>query len=190
MNTNTASSLDGTFVQQNYSRLTIIGAVFAAIGVIAILLPTVATFAAELLVAWMFILWGGAGLWFAWEMRSAPEWRYGAVAFALMLIAGLIFAVFPVAGIETLTVLMMISFLMEGVVSVLLGLRSSVHMSNWGWLIFSGACSLIVGIVILIGWPGTATWTLGLLMGINFLSTGLSLIMLGRSIKPADLQTR
>lgn len=190
MNTNTASSLDGTYVPQNTSRLTIVGAVFAAIGVIAVLLPTVATFAAELLVAWMFILWGGAGLWFAWEMRSAPEWRYGAVVFGLMLIAGLIFAVFPVAGIETLTVLMMISFLMEGVVSVLLGLRSSSHMANWGWLIFSGACSLIVGIVILIGWPSTATWTLGLLMGINFLSTGLSLIMLGRSIKPANLQTR
>ena len=190
MNTNTASSPAGAIVPQNPGRLTIVGAVFAAIGLIAILLPNLATLAAELLVAWMFILWGGAVLWFAWEMRTAPEWRYGAVAFGLMLLAGLIFAVFPVAGIETLTILMMISFLMEGVVSILLGLRSSADMTNWGWLIFSGACSLIVGIVILIGWPGTATWTLGLLMGINFLSTGLSLVMLGRSIKPANFEMR
>jgi uncharacterized membrane protein HdeD (DUF308 family) len=164
-------------------RLTIIGYVFAAIGVLAILLPAWATLAGALVIAWMLTLWGVAGLWFVWEMRPAREWRYGAVVFAITLLLGLVFLLFPGVGIETLTIIMMMVFLMEGIVSILLGLRMSGHRRNWGWMIFSGLCSLIVGVIILIGWPETAVWTLGLLLGANFFSTGLSLIMLGKATK-------
>lgn len=164
-------------------RLTIIGIVFAVLGGLAILLPALATLAAELLIAWLLILWGGAGLWFAWEMRPEPEWRYGAGAFGIALLLGLVFLLFPRIGIETMTVLMMIVFLMEGVVSILLGLRLSGRLRNWGWMAVSGVCSLIVGLIILIGWPGTAAWTLGLLLGVNFMTTGISLVMLGKAAK-------
>ena len=185
MTTRSAAPLNCALTSQASRRLTMIGAVFVVIGLLAVLLPSIATLAAELLVASLFILWGAAGLWFVWEMRSAPEWRYGGVAFALMLFLGLIFMLFPVAGIDTLTILMIIAFLMEGIVSILIGLRFSAHLSNWGWLVFSGASSLIVGLIVVLGWPDTATWTLGLLMGVNFLSNGLSLVMLGRVIKTA-----
>jgi uncharacterized membrane protein HdeD (DUF308 family) len=186
MNTRTAAPLNHTLAQQDTHRRTIIGAVFVAIGLLVMLLPSIATLAAERLVAAMFLLWGGAGLWFMLEMRSAPEWRYGAVAFAFLLLVGLIFVAFPVVGIETLTILMIIAFLIEGIVCILLGLRSSSYLANWSWLVFSGACSLIVGLIVVIGWPDTATVTLGLLMGLNFLSNGLSLILLGRATQTAN----
>lgn len=166
-------------------RWTIIGIAFVIIGALAVLLPARATLAGELLIAWMLLLWGAAGLWFAWEMRPAHEWRYGAAAFGITFLLGLVFLLFPGAGIEALTIVMMVVFLMEGIVSVLLGLRLSGHMRNWGWMIFSGFCSLIVGVIILIGWPQTAVWTLGLLLGVNFLSTGLALIMLGQAARTA-----
>lgn len=164
-------------------RLTTVGIVFAVIGVFAILLPAVATLASELLIAWMLVLWGAVGLWFAWEMRPEREWRHAAGAFGLTLLLGLAFLLFPRIGVETMTVLMMVVFLMEGVVSILLGLRLSGQFRSWGWMIFSGACSLIVGLIILLGWPGTAAWTLGLLLGVNFLTTGVSLAMLGKTAK-------
>ena len=155
------------------------------IGVVSILLPSLATLSDELLFAGILTIWGMVGLWFAWEMRPAKEWAYGAVAFAITLVSGGGILLFPGIGVETLTIVMMAVFLMEGVVSVLLGLRLSGHHSRWGWMIFSGLCSLVVGMIILIGWPQTAVWALGLLLGINFLSTGLSLIMLGNAAKEA-----
>jgi uncharacterized membrane protein HdeD (DUF308 family) len=183
MKTLDPSSMPATRKPDVLKRLTIIGIVFVAIGVLAILLPAWATLAAELLIAWMLVLWGSVGLWFAWEMRSEREWRYAAGAFGITLFLGLVFLLLPRIGVETMTVLMMVVFLMEGVVSILLGLRLSGQLRNWGWMVFSGACSLIVGLIILIGWPGTAVWTLGLLLGVNFLTTGISLIMLGRVAK-------
>lgn len=175
----------GTGAPQDIHRMGIIGAVFSVIGVLAILLSALVPLAAESLVAAMFVLWGAAGFWFVWEMRFAPEWRYGAVVFALMLLAGLVFEVFPVAGIETLIIIMMLSFLMEGIVFILFGLRSSARFASWGWLTFGGACSLIIGLVIMIGWTSTANWEIGVLMGLNFLSNGLSLAMFGRAIETA-----
>jgi uncharacterized membrane protein HdeD (DUF308 family) len=164
-----------------FKHLGLVGIILAVLGVLAILLPSVATFGAELLVAWMLTLWGAVGLWFSWAIRPAPEWRYGAAAFGLLFVLGVALVLFPLAGIAALTVLMMLSFLMEGVLSILFGLRSSAHVSNWGWLVFSGLCSFVAGIVILFGWPWTASWTLGLMLGLNFLSTGLSLVMLSKS---------
>ena len=164
-----------------FRHLRLVGGLLAGLGGLAILLPTVATFGAEFLVAAMLTLWGAVGLWFSWAIRPAPESRYGFVAFGLLFLVGLVLVLFPLAGIASLTVLMMVAFLMEGILSILFGLRSSAHVSNWGWLVFSGLCSFAAGVVILFGWPWTASWTLGLMMGLNFFSTGLSLIMLGRS---------
>ena len=169
-----------------FRHLRTVGFVLAGIGLVSILLPAVATFGAELLVAWMLTLWGAVGLWFSWAIRPALEWRYGAVAFGLLFLVGVIFVLFPLAGIAALTILMMLSFLMEGILSILFGLRSSAHLPNWGWLVFSGLCSFAAGLVILFGWPWTASWTLGLMMGLNFLSTGLSLVMLARAAKIAE----
>jgi uncharacterized membrane protein HdeD (DUF308 family) len=169
----------------DFKHLRSVGIILAVIGVFAILLPSVATFGAELLVAWMLTVWGAVGLWFSWAIRPASEWRYGFAAFGLLFVVGVALVLFPLAGIAALTVLMMLSFLMEGILSILFGLRSSAHVSNWGWLVFSGLCSFAAGVVILFGWPWTASWTLGLMLGLNFLSTGLSLVMLAKAERPA-----
>lgn len=172
-----------TFRPELAKRLSRIGIVFAVIGAISILLPRWATLADVLLVAWILAFWGAAGLWFAWEMRPAREWRFAAMVFGIAFLLGLIFLISPLAGITTLTILLLLVILTEGVVSIMLGLRMSGHLSNWGWMVFSGLCSLIVGLIILLGWPETAGWALGLLLGLNFLSTGFALIMLGRTAK-------
>ncbi|GAA6189772.1 hypothetical protein [Litorivita sp. NS0012-18] len=47
----------------------------------------------------------------------------------------------------------------------------------------SGIVALIVGFLILFGWPDTANWLLGLELGFNFLTTGVALILLGRALQ-------
>lgn len=158
-------------------RLGAVGIVFLALGVGAVLVPTWATFAAEQLLAVILTAWGAVGLWFAWEVRGAREWLYLGVGFGAGFLLGLGFLLFPGVGVEALTIVLMVVFLIEGIVSILLGLRISASSRRWGWMVFSGLCSLGIGVMILIGWPETALWTLGLLLGVNFLSSGLALVM-------------
>ena len=177
--TNLKSPMRAGSKRASFKHLKLVGAILVVIGLLAILLPQFATVAAEVLVAWMLTMWGAVGLWFSLAIRPTPEWRYGFAAFGILFLVGVAFVLFPLAGIAALTVLMMLSFLMEGILSILFGLRSSAYVPNWGWLVFSGLCSFVAGVVILFGWPWTASWTLGLMMGLNFFSTGLSLVMLG-----------
>ena len=159
-------------------RPSIVGITYVVGGAAAILLPARIPLNGALTVAGMLTTWGGLGLWLAFEMRPAKECAYAGTAFALLVLIGLGCLLFPSLDMQALTIVMMIAFVVEGIVSVLLALRLSGNRHNWGWMAFSGLCSLIIGLIILIDWPETAIWTLGMLLGINFLSTGLSLIMM------------
>ncbi|ETA50558.2 HdeD family acid-resistance protein [Ponticoccus alexandrii] len=175
---NLKSSVRPEVNRADVRNLRLVGIILLVIGVLAIGLPHIATLGAEQLTAWMLTLWGAIGLWFSWAIRPAPESRIGFVAFGLICAVGIALVLFPYAGIAALTVLMMLSFLIEGLLSIIFALRSSTYVKNWGWLVFSGLCAFVAGMVILFGWPWTASWTLGLMLGVNFLSTGLSLVML------------
>jgi uncharacterized membrane protein HdeD (DUF308 family) len=51
-------------------------------------------------------------------------------------------------------------------------------LAGWGWLIAGGLGSMVVGVILLIGWPATALWVTGLLLGINLVFTGSMHIVL------------
>jgi uncharacterized membrane protein HdeD (DUF308 family) len=158
-----------------------VGLIFAVLGLAAILAPAVATLVVEQMVAWLLVFWGFAGLIFARSLREISEWRIVALVFAVVLVAGLVFVVFPGRGAAFLTALVIIVFLLDGALSILLGLRLSGVVPRWRWVVASGVCAFVLGAIILAQWPTTATWVLGFLVGLNFLSTGLSMFVLSRA---------
>lgn len=103
-----------------------------------------------------------------------------AACFGLIFKTGLAFALFPEAGASFLTAVLGIVFLMEGVLSILLGLRMSGQLNNWRWIIFRGICVFGLGLFILVQWPQSKHWVLGVLVGMNFLSNGISLFIASR----------
>jgi uncharacterized membrane protein HdeD (DUF308 family) len=56
---------------------------------------------------------------------------------------------------------------------------------RWGWMLVSGIVDLILAAIILAGFPGTALWALGLLVGINMIFGGASLVGLGLAARSA-----
>jgi uncharacterized membrane protein HdeD (DUF308 family) len=86
-------------------------------------------------------------------------------------------AFFPFTGIITLTILLAALFLAEGVLEVIMAMRVRPH-EGWGWLLISGLIAIVVGVMIAAELPGSAAWAIGLLAGINLLSTGVSFVVL------------
>ena len=158
-----------------------IGIVFTLLGVLAILVPMTATLAAEQVIAWLLVVWGLLGLSFGWSMRGSPAGRTFGVLFGMMLALGLIFVFFPSIGISTMSLFLVAALLLEAVFSVRYGLRLRATNTNWGWMVLSGVCALILAVIILTGWPTAGSWIIGVLLGLNFLSTGLMLIFLSRA---------
>jgi uncharacterized membrane protein HdeD (DUF308 family) len=158
-----------------------VGIVFALLGFAAILAPNLATLVVEQLVAWLLVFWGLAGLLFARSFRGISEWRMVAAFFVLVLGVGLAFALLPGRGAAVITGVMVVVFLLDGALSILLGLRLSGQVPSWRWIIVSGACAFGLGILILAQWPTVSSWVLGFVTGLNFLSTGVSMLLISRA---------
>lgn len=158
-----------------------VGIGFIVLGVLAMLAPVIATLVVEQLVAWLLVIWGIGGFMFAYSFREVSEWKFMAAGFAAVLAIGLWFVFFPEAGAAFMTGFLIFTFLLEGALSILLGLRLSGQLANWRWVVGSGVCAVILGIIILAQWPETAQWVIGFLTGLNFLSTGLTLLLISRA---------
>ena len=90
---------------------------------------------------------------------------------------GLILILRPLAGILTLTMVLGAFFVVGGIASILGAIQHRRHLRSWGWVLFSGIVDLFLAYLIWAGWPSSADWAIGLLVGINMLFFGLSLVM-------------
>ena len=95
----------------------------------------------------------------------------------LYLVAGGWLAFFPFTGIITLTILLAALFIVEGVLEAAMALKVRPH-EGWGWLLASGIIAVAVGVLITLELPSSATWAIGLLAGVNLISTGASFVAL------------
>ena len=83
----------------------------------------------------------------------------------------------PALGLESLTYLLIAFFIVEGIATIMFALEHRRALSGrWGWMLASGIVDLFLAVVILSGLPGTIAWALGLVVGINMVFGGTSMI--------------
>jgi uncharacterized membrane protein HdeD (DUF308 family) len=153
------------------------GIVMMILGALAVLEPNVATLAVTLFVGWLFLIAGifrGAA---AWHSRRMPGFAWSMLGALLSIALGLILILRPLAGVLTLTMVLVAFFIIEGIASILGAIQHRQHLRSWGWVLFSGIIDLLLAYLIWAGWPSSADWAIGLLVGINMLFFGLSLVM-------------
>ena len=155
----------------------ILGIVLLLGGLAAIAFPFVSTIAANIALGWIFLASGVITMVHAF---SVGEWR----GFLLHLLIGILYVVaggylafVPLAGIFTLTVLLAALLVTDGVLEVIMALRVRPH-EGWGWVLASGAVAIAMGALIALQLPSSATWAIGLLVGIKMIFAGWSFIAL------------
>jgi uncharacterized membrane protein HdeD (DUF308 family) len=95
--------------------------------------------------------------------------------------------IWPLTGVLTLTLLLIVFFVIEGVASIMFALEHQRELSGrWGWMLASGIVDLVLAVIILSGLPVTAAWALGLLVGINMLFGGWALIVMALYARNVD----
>ena len=153
------------------------GLVLLILGLLAIIVPRVATVAVELLLGWLLLISGIIGLITPLRMRSAPGVGWAMVSAFLGIAVGLILLWWPLSGAFTMALILTVFFLIEGIASILYALDHKRELSGrWGWMLFSGLVDLLLAGLIFLGLPGTAAWAIGLLVGINMIFGGSALI--------------
>ena len=153
------------------------GIVMVILGLVAIAVPEVASLAIAIFIGWLFFVGGIFRTLSLLRHRHLPGFGWALATSILAILLGLVLVARPITGVLTLTLALVVFFILEGVGAILLAVEHRRHLPSWGWVLFSGLVDLLLAFLIWDGWPSSAGWAIGLLVGINMLFLGLSLIM-------------
>jgi uncharacterized membrane protein HdeD (DUF308 family) len=174
-------------IREHWVLFLIEGIILVVLGVLAIVVPVVATLAVAILLGWLFLISGIVGLVTTFMARQTPGFWWSLLSGVLAIVAGLVLLGWPVSGAVSLTLLLIVFFTIEGVLTIMYALEHKRELSGrWGWMLASGIVDLVLAVLILAGLPGTAAWALGLLAGINMLFGGSAMIAMALQARSAE----
>lgn len=170
----------------NWGLLVLVGVLSVIAGVVALLFPLPATLTVTAFVGASLLFVGLLGALASWREAAGSDRTWGVLTgIATAALGGILFG-WPLQGATTLTILAGVIFLASGVFKLLMGWRLPV--ASWKWaVVMSGALSLVLGVMVLAGLPGSAAIVPGLLLAVELLSYGWGLIFLGIAWKRSGL---
>jgi uncharacterized membrane protein HdeD (DUF308 family) len=176
-----------TSLHEHWVLFLIEGIILVILGLAAIVLPPIATLAIEILLGWLFLISGIVGLITTFWMRQAPGFWWSLISAILAIAAGIVLLLWPLSGVLSLTLVLIVFFGIEGIASIMFAFEHKRELSGrWGWMLASGIIDLILAAIILAGLPGTAVWAIGLLVGINMVFGGSALIAMALQAREID----
>lgn len=172
------------WIQKHRGLMIFEAILFIILGGLAIALPVVSTLGTELFIGWLFTIGGVVQLYRTYKTNQTEGKVLSYLMGILYVIFGLYLIIYPYAGVISLTLLLTFFFILDGISKIVLGFQMR-SQKNYAWIILNGFISLILAYIIWSGWPATAFWALGVLVGVNMIFFGASLLALTVNI-PKD----
>jgi uncharacterized membrane protein HdeD (DUF308 family) len=164
-------------ISDNWGWFLALGLLLIIAGAAAIAFPLLSTVATKIALGWIFLITGAVLVVHAFSIQGWRGFLLGLLVGALYVVAGAYLAFSLFGGVISLTILLAALFMAEGVLEVIMAVRVRPH-EGWVWLLLSGLIAIAVGGMIAAQLPTSAEWAIGLLTGINLLSTGVSFVVL------------
>jgi len=161
------------------------GILMFILGILAISLPLASSIGIVIVLAWLILFAGISHLIFAFQSHSVGGFLWQVLLAVLYGIAGIYMLMNPLLGVLSLTLVLAIFLLVEGILEIALyfGIRRLRHA---GWVLFDGIVTLILGILIWAQWPSSSVWVIGTLVGISLMFSGISRFMLSLAFRDTN----
>ena len=187
--TNTATSGFGSPqslapLRDKWGWIVALGIVYLVTGIIALANVLSATVASVVVVGVMMIIAGVAEVINAFQVRTWARFFFWLILGVLYIVAGFIAFESPLLTAVWLTLFLGAALVASGIVRVFLGFNMR-QGSPWIWVVLSGLITLLLGIIILVHWPNSALFTLGIILGVDLVFAGASWIGLGMGLRNA-----
>jgi uncharacterized membrane protein HdeD (DUF308 family) len=158
------------------------GLLLMAAGILAIIYPVISSVAVIVLLGWLLIISGilqgisliGAG--------QVPHFWLQLISVILAILIGFLFLRDPEQGLVTITLLLIVFFMIEGISKIVFALTIR-PFPNWAWMLGSGLVGIFLSVLLWANLPVTAVWLIGLLLGIELISVGAATAYLAWQIR-------
>lgn len=160
---------------RSWKGLMIVGVLAIVVGCIAILVPAVASVGTAIFIGWVLLIAGAFLVAAAFSAHSVGSLVVRMLWAILTVVVGVWLIVEPHNGTLTLTLVLGIYFLFMGLTRITVAFVGR-GQPNAGLVGLSGVAGLLIGILVLAKFPSSADWAIGLLVGIDLIFAGWTLV--------------
>jgi uncharacterized membrane protein HdeD (DUF308 family) len=182
-----AGLVDG--IKKNAGLAVVIGVVTLIAGLLAIMSPLVAGVSITILVGAMLAISGVSQCFLAFKAGAFGRGLMVFVVGVLMTIAGVYMMNQPVAGLATLTIILMSYLLATGALEIIVAFQLK-PADGWGLQLFNGIVTLLLGIMLWRQFPLSGAWAIGVLFGIKMIFSGWAFVFIGRNVRKMAKETQ
>ncbi len=179
-------------IHDHWILFAIEGAALILLGLLAIVIPSIASANVTVVLGWLFLVSGAIGLATTYWARRAPGFWWSLVSALLAIVVGVVLIAnksqdlyggligWPFEKAGPLRLILVLFFLVEGGASIMFAFEHRRQFSGrWAWMLASGGVDIVLASIIIFDLPGTSAWTMGLLVGINMILGGVALTAMG-----------
>jgi uncharacterized membrane protein HdeD (DUF308 family) len=144
-------------------------------------IPLITSFGVLTIIGWLLVFSGVTQALHGFHSRAVGDIFWKLFVAILYVVLGIYLLANPLVGVTTLTLFLGLFFLAEG------GLDLAAYFKGWRsvastWILVDALATLLLGLMILRQWPSNSLWTLGTLVGIGMLVTGVSRLMISLAV--------
>jgi uncharacterized membrane protein HdeD (DUF308 family) len=168
-------------LRANWLWFVLLGIALVVLGTIALGAVVLASLAAAIAIGVLILISGVAEIVGAFWIRGWSGFFLHLLAGVLSIVVGFLFLARPGAALVALTLLVASLLMVGGIFKIVAAV--TYQFAAWGWPLVSGIIDLILGILILMEWPASALWVIGLFVGISMIFRGFNWIGLGLALR-------
>jgi len=150
--------------------------VMILLGLLAIILPLATGIAVSVVASWLIAIAGLAYLASAFASRGAGAFIWRMLIGLVYVFGGAYLGLHPQLALESFTVVLAVIFVMEGVLELATFFQFRI-VSGSGWVLFDALVTLLLAFLIALPWPSSSTWAIGIILGINLMVSGTTVLM-------------
>ena len=172
----------------NRNRLMMFGIALLVLGAFAVLTPVFAGSAVVIIIGIVLLVTGIGQFIQGLRADSWSDKMMPLILGAVTGLCGILIIGHPLLGLGFLTLLLVAFFVVEGIWKIVSSF-SYRPASGWVWVLGSGVLSLLLGLLIWKQWPVSGMWAVGVLVGVDLLSTGTSMVVLASVLRRIAQET-
>ncbi|WP_392560953.1 HdeD family acid-resistance protein [Orbus sturtevantii] len=171
-------------LRNNCSWFFAVGITLLILGFLALSYQFLATVFSIYFIGTLLFIAGIVQALHSFKLKGVGQTALWAVMGVLYIIAGILSFTQPVAVSAAFTLIISFLLIVSGITQIINALHNR-GFPKWGWWLFSGVITLILGFMIIMGWPTNSLWVLGMFVGIDLMFQGWAYIAVGLAIKSA-----
>jgi len=174
-------------IRESWGWFLVLGIALAVLGVCCVAFDVTATFATVLVFGWLLLISAVFQLVHAFRTGTWSGTLLNLLSALFRGFTGFLLIRHPVMGAEALAVMLASFFIVGGLFRAIA--PAMLKFPRWGWVVFSGVITAVLGFLVLAQMPVSGIWFIGFAIGLDLIFDGIATIGFAAAIyhlpKPA-----